>query len=117
MAFKPKKKTTVPEPSKVPVPEDKGVTAGRRPGITFSMAYKGIKVGGDEFHPEKIDFFLSKTVDYIHGETPEETKVRVEATDELVTIVEDNVSATLGKKVKLIKASLEAQRQRALQDT
>jgi len=74
------------------------------PRISFTLSYKGIVVGGmNDYHPEKVDFSVTRTVDYIDGETKGETKKRLDALDDLQEMVVESVENTLRKKIKIIK--------------
>lgn len=83
---------------------------------TVSMGFKGLVVGGSEFHKEKVDIFVSKTVNYVEGETPEQTKARVAKTDELELILFDSVSSTVAKKIQKIRNHVAAQQVKHQQD-
>jgi len=76
----------------------------QNPRISFTLSYKGIVVGGmNDYHPEKVDFSVTRTVDYIDGETKGETKKRLDALDDLQEMVVESVENTLWKKIKIIK--------------
>jgi len=114
MTFKPKSKPSAEEISN----GFKNVPVSVRPStVTVSMGYKGIKVGGDEYHPEKVDILISKTLEHIPGETPDQTKARIANTDELQELLMDNVSKAVGAKIKVIKDHLKAQKIKANQDS
>jgi len=79
----------------------------QRPRLNFTLSYKGIVVGGmSEYHPEKVDFSISKTIDYIEGETQEQMKQRLNETRMLEELLVSDVEKTIGDKVKKLKSKL-----------
>jgi len=79
----------------------------QRPRLNFTLSYKGIIVGGlNDYHPEKVDFSISKSIDYIEGETEEQMKQRISETKMLEELLIADVEKTIGTKVKKLKGKL-----------
>lgn len=80
---------------------------GQAPRLSYTMSYKGIVVGGmNDYHPEKIDISLTKTIDYIEGESREDIEKRLEATKELEELLAKDIQRTVSEKVKRLKAKI-----------
>lgn len=80
------------------------VKNNQAPRLSYTVAYKGLVVGGvSDYHPEKIDISMTKTIDYIEGETKEQTQSRLDAMHELETLLCLDVESSVMKKVKAIK--------------
>jgi len=77
---------------------------GQRPRLSYTLAYKGIVVGGaSSYHPEKVDFSMTKTVDYIEGESEEDTEKRIQALETLEELLCTDVEGSIMAKVKQLK--------------
>ena len=80
---------------------------GQNTRLSYTLSYKGIVVGGlSDYHPEKIDFSLTKTIDYIEGETKEQTMQRLEDTKTLEELLINDVENCVVAKVKKIKSKM-----------
>lgn len=73
------------------------------PRVSYSVSFKGITVGGSNYHPEKVDVSMTRTIDFIDGETPEELQQRLADIDGLEAAVIASVDHSLGEKVRQIK--------------
>lgn len=84
---------------------EQGVIAhGQRDRISYTMGYKGIIIGGaSEYHPEKMDVLVTRTIDHIPGESPEDTKARLEEIKQTEKLLVESVGATVAEKVNAIK--------------
>lgn len=72
--------------------------------VSFTLSFNGLIVGGtSDYHPEKLNVSLTRSVDYIEGETPQQTKARVDAMDTLEQIIVEKVETSLYSKVKEIR--------------
>jgi hypothetical protein len=79
----------------------------QRPRLNFTLSYKGIIVGGlNDYHPEKVDFSISKSIDYIEGETEEQMKQRINETKMLEELLVADVEKTIGTKIKKLKSKI-----------
>lgn len=87
-----------------------GEQSGQSPRVSFTMSYKGIVVGGmSQYHPEKMDLMITRTIDYVEGETRAETQERVKDLAQLEEVVIDAVGKSLVTKVNLIKEKFQTQ--------
>jgi hypothetical protein len=70
------------------------------PRLSYTLSYKGVVVGGmNEYHPEKVDFTLTRSIDYIEGESPEDLQKRLEAMRETEKVLVQHVEASIGEKI------------------
>lgn len=79
----------------------------QNPRLSYTASYKGIVVGGmSEYHPEKVDFSLTRSIDYIEGETAKETQKRLDALGQVEELLIDSVEQSIAAKIKALKSRL-----------
>jgi len=79
----------------------------QNPRVSFTMSFNGLIVGGtSEYHPQKVNISVTRTVDYIEGETPEQTQTRVNQTDSLVKLLAEKIEDDVSSKIKQITDKL-----------
>jgi len=79
----------------------------QNPRISYTVGYKGIVVGGhSDYHPEKVDVSCTRTIDFIEGESPEDTRKRLDAMKSVEELLVKSVEMTVMEKVNAIKEKL-----------
>lgn len=75
--------------------------------ISVTMAFKGLIIGGSsQYHPEKLDLSITKTVDHIPGETSEQIQKRLDSMDLLEGLTISKVENTLANKITEVRAKM-----------
>ena len=98
----PQEKT--PRPKDPPKPRPKPTEEfGSRPRLSYTASFNNLVVGGTQYHPEKVNVSFTKTIDFIEGETEEQTRERINDLDFIQSVLIESVDKSLGDKVKAIK--------------
>lgn len=84
----------------------------QNPRLSCTISYKGLIVGGNDYHPEKLDMSHTITIDHIPGETVEQTQARLDdlkVTQELlITSIQKSIAERVGVvKEKMLKLKQE----------
>ena len=88
-----------------------GDTMTQRPRLSCTISYKGLIVGGNDYHPEKIDMSHTITIDHVDGETKEQTKARLDDLKVTQELVIDASQLSIAEKVGKIKCRMAALKQ------
>lgn len=80
---------------------------GQNARLSYTLSYKGIITdASNSYHPEKLDITISKTIDYIEGESLEDTQARIEKTEEATMLLQKSVEKTLAEKIQDVRDKL-----------
>lgn len=78
-----------------------------RPRISYTIGYKGIIVDNtNSYHPEKVDIMLTRSLDFVEGETPEQIQLRLSALNETEELLIKSVELSITQKVQMIRDRL-----------
>lgn len=77
---------------------------GQRARLSYTVSYKGVVVGGiSDYHPEKIDITMTKTIDHIEGESEDEIQKRLDGLELIEELLCQDVEGSVMSKIKKIK--------------
>jgi len=79
--------------------------------ISYTLSYRNLIVGGNDYHPEKIDISLTRSIDIIPSETKEETINRIKSLDVFEDELKKVLDERMGGMIKSIKSKVRNRKQ------